>query len=88
MLLSYITQFRIIFLSLKQRVYNILYSSHFSSILDLRFSFTQVHTLDGIKLKDFSTLTAQEHISKAVHDELKKTITKNVAASPQCVTNT
>jgi N-methylhydantoinase A len=40
----------------------------------------QVHILDGIKLMDFSSLTAQEHISKAVHDELKKTTTKNVAA--------
>jgi N-methylhydantoinase A len=40
----------------------------------------QVHILDGIKLMDFSSLTAQEHISKAVHDELRKTTTKNVAA--------
>jgi N-methylhydantoinase A len=40
----------------------------------------QVHILDGVKLMDFSSLTAQEHISKAVHDELKKTSTKNVAA--------
>lgn len=40
----------------------------------------QVHILDGLKLMDFSSLTAQEHISKAVHDELKKTTTKNVAA--------
>lgn len=40
----------------------------------------QVHILDGIKLMDFSSLTAQEHISKAVQDELKKTTTKNVAA--------
>jgi N-methylhydantoinase A/oxoprolinase/acetone carboxylase beta subunit len=40
----------------------------------------QVHILDGVKLMDFSSLTAQEHISKAVHDELKKTTTKNVAA--------
>jgi N-methylhydantoinase A len=40
----------------------------------------QVHILDGIKLMDFSSLTAQEHISKAVHDELKKSTTKNVAA--------
>ncbi|MDQ3717593.1 MAG: methylhydantoinase [Thermoproteota archaeon] len=40
----------------------------------------QVHILDGIKLMDFSSLTAQEHISKAVHEELKKTTTKNVAA--------
>ena len=40
----------------------------------------QVHILDGVKLMDFSSLTAQEHISKAVHDELKKANTKNVAA--------
>jgi N-methylhydantoinase A len=40
----------------------------------------QVHILDGMKLMDFSSLTAQEHISKAVHDELKKSTTKNVAA--------
>jgi hypothetical protein len=40
----------------------------------------QVHTLDGIKLMDFSSPTAQEHISRAVHDELKKANTKNVAA--------
>ena len=40
----------------------------------------QVHILDGIKLMDFSSLTAQEHISKAVHEEMKKTTTKNVAA--------
>jgi N-methylhydantoinase A len=40
----------------------------------------QVHILDGIKLMDFSSLTAQEHISKAVHEELKKATTKNVAA--------
>jgi N-methylhydantoinase A len=40
----------------------------------------QVHIVDGIKLMDFSSLTAQEHISKAVNDELKKTTTKNVAA--------
>ncbi|HWS20088.1 MAG TPA: hydantoinase/oxoprolinase family protein, partial [Nitrososphaera sp.] len=38
----------------------------------------QVHILDGIKLMDFSSLTAQEHISKAVHEEMKKTTTKNV----------
>jgi N-methylhydantoinase A len=40
----------------------------------------QVHILDGIKLMDFSSLTAEEHISKAVHEELKNTTTKNVAA--------
>ncbi len=40
----------------------------------------QVHILDGIKLMDFSSLTAPEHVSKAVHEEMKKTTTKNVAA--------
>jgi N-methylhydantoinase A len=50
---------------------------HASSGKDLA---PQVHILDGIKLMDFSSLTAQEHISKAVHDELRKTTTKNVAA--------
>jgi N-methylhydantoinase A len=40
----------------------------------------QVHILDGAKLIDFSSLTAQEHISRAVHEELKKTNMKNVAA--------
>jgi N-methylhydantoinase A len=40
----------------------------------------QVHILDGVKLMDFSSLTAQEHISKVARDELKKATTKNVAA--------
>jgi N-methylhydantoinase A len=40
----------------------------------------QIHILDGVKLMDFSSLTAQEHISKAVRDELKKAPMKNVAA--------
>jgi hypothetical protein len=40
----------------------------------------QVHILDGIKLMDFSSLTAPEHVSKAVRDELKKSITNDVAA--------
>jgi hypothetical protein len=40
----------------------------------------QVHILDGVKLMDFSSLTAPEHVSKAVRDELKKTATKQVAA--------
>jgi N-methylhydantoinase A len=40
----------------------------------------QIHILDGIKLMDFSSLTAQEHISKAVREELKKAPMKNVAA--------
>jgi N-methylhydantoinase A len=40
----------------------------------------EVHILDGVKLMDFSSLTAQEHISKAVHDDLKKTTTHIVAA--------
>jgi hypothetical protein len=40
----------------------------------------QVHILDGVKLMDFSSLTAPEHVSKAVRDELKKAGTKDVAA--------
>jgi N-methylhydantoinase A len=40
----------------------------------------QIHILDGVKLMDFSSLTAQEHISKAVRDELKKAPMKKVAA--------
>jgi hypothetical protein len=39
----------------------------------------QIHILDGIKLMDFSSLTAQEHISKEVRDELKRGTMKNVA---------
>lgn len=40
----------------------------------------QVHILDGVKLMDFSSLTAPEHVSKAVRDELKKSATRDVAA--------
>lgn len=40
----------------------------------------QVHILDGVKLMDFSSLTAPEHLSKAVREELKKAATKDVAA--------
>jgi N-methylhydantoinase A len=40
----------------------------------------EVHILDGVKLMDFSSLTAPEHVSKAVRDELKKAATKDVAA--------
>ncbi|MER3408315.1 MAG: methylhydantoinase, partial [Nitrososphaera sp.] len=40
----------------------------------------QVHILDGIKLMDFSSLTAPEHVSKAVRDELKKAAAPDVAA--------
>lgn len=40
----------------------------------------QVHILDGIKLMDFSSLTAPEHVAKAVRDELKKASTNDVAA--------
>jgi N-methylhydantoinase A len=41
----------------------------------------QVHILDGVKLMDFSSLTAPEHVAKAVRDELKKAAdTAEVAA--------
>jgi hypothetical protein len=40
----------------------------------------QVHILDGVKLMDFSSLTAPEHVSKAVRDELKKAAATDVAA--------
>ena len=40
----------------------------------------QVHILDGVKLMDFSSLTAPEHVSKAVRDELKKAAARDVAA--------
>ena len=53
-----------------------LLKQHANSNKDLA---PQVYTLDGIKLMDFTSLTAYEHISKAVHDELKKANTKNVA---------
>jgi hypothetical protein len=39
-----------------------------------------VHILDGVKLMDFSSLSAPEHVSKAVRDELSKATTENVAA--------
>ena len=58
------------------RIKNLL-KQHANSGKDLA---PQVHILDGIKLIDFSSLTAQEHISRAVQDELKKANTKNVAA--------
>jgi hypothetical protein len=40
----------------------------------------QVHILDGVKLMDFSSLTAPEHVSKAVRDELKNAASRDVAA--------
>lgn len=40
----------------------------------------QVHILDGVKLMDFSSLTAPEHVSKAVREELKKAAANEVAA--------
>src|SRR5688500_14657602 len=40
----------------------------------------QVHILDGVKLMDFSSLTAPEHVAKAVRDELKKAAAAQVAA--------
>jgi N-methylhydantoinase A/oxoprolinase/acetone carboxylase beta subunit len=40
----------------------------------------QVHILDGVKLMDFSSLTAPEHVSKAVRSELRKAASKDVAA--------
>src|SRR6187200_1520765 len=40
----------------------------------------QVHILDDTKLVDFSSLTAPEHVSKAVHDTLATTAAKEVAA--------
>ena len=40
----------------------------------------QVHILDGVRLMDFSSLTAPEHVSKAVRNELKKASTSQVAA--------
>ena len=40
----------------------------------------QVHILDGVRLMDFSSLTAPEHVSKAVRDELKKATAAQVAA--------
>jgi N-methylhydantoinase A len=40
----------------------------------------QVHILDDVKLMDFSSLTALEHVSKAIRHELKTSTTKDVAA--------
>jgi N-methylhydantoinase A len=40
----------------------------------------QVHILDDTKLVDFSSLTAPEHVSKAVHDTLATSTAKEVAA--------
>jgi N-methylhydantoinase A/oxoprolinase/acetone carboxylase beta subunit len=40
----------------------------------------QVHILDGVKLMDFSSLTAPEHVAKAVRDELKNAAARDVAA--------
>jgi hypothetical protein len=40
----------------------------------------QVHILDGIKLMDFSSLTAPDHVAKAVRNELKKASAADVAA--------
>jgi N-methylhydantoinase A/oxoprolinase/acetone carboxylase beta subunit len=40
----------------------------------------QVHILDGVRLMDFSSLTAPEHVARAVRDELKKASTSRVAA--------
>lgn len=40
----------------------------------------QVHILDGVKLMDFSSLTAPEHVLKAVRDELGKAAANEVAA--------
>jgi N-methylhydantoinase A/oxoprolinase/acetone carboxylase beta subunit len=40
----------------------------------------QVHILDGVRLMDFSSLTAPGHVSKAVRDELRKASTAQVAA--------
>ena len=40
----------------------------------------QIHILDGVKLMDFSSLTAPDHVAKAVRDELKKASTNDVAA--------
>jgi N-methylhydantoinase A/oxoprolinase/acetone carboxylase beta subunit len=40
----------------------------------------QVHILDDTKLIDFSSLTAPEHVSKAVHDALATSTAEKVAA--------
>ncbi|HXG05870.1 MAG TPA: hydantoinase/oxoprolinase family protein [Nitrososphaera sp.] len=40
----------------------------------------QVHILDGVKLMDFSSLTAPDHVLRAVRDELRKASANEVAA--------
>ena len=40
----------------------------------------QIHILDGAKIVDFSSLTAREHVLKAIKDELESTTTKEVGA--------
>ena len=40
----------------------------------------QVHILDDTKLVDFSSLTAPEHVSKALDDALETTTSKAIAA--------
>jgi N-methylhydantoinase A len=40
----------------------------------------QIHILDGAKIVDFSSLTAREHVLRAIKDELESTTTKEVAA--------
>jgi hypothetical protein len=40
----------------------------------------QVHILDDTKLVDFSSLTAPEHVSKAINDALETTTSKDIAA--------
>ncbi len=40
----------------------------------------QIHILDGAKIVDFSSLTAREHVLKAIKNELESTTTKEVAA--------
>ena len=40
----------------------------------------QVHILDDTRLVDFSSLTAPEHLSKAVHDTLATSAAKEIAA--------
>jgi len=56
---------------------NVLIEQHRASGNDLA---PQVHILDGVKLIDFSSLTAAEHLVKAIRDELKMTSTNEVAA--------
>jgi len=40
----------------------------------------QVHILDDTKIVDFSSLTAAEHVSKAIDDALETTTSKAIAA--------